>query len=98
LTSELAQVHSAGELIIVNDYINWKADTMAKQFDIWHTTLKDALGRLRTGWFVFEDGHPGAPFATQEDAMRQANAIANIRAANGNVGKIVLHTADLTGC
>ena len=70
---------------------------MAKQFDIWHTTLKDVLGRPRTGWFVFEDGIPGVPFATQEDAMRQANAIAELRVVNGSVGKIIVHSAELTG-
>lgn len=69
---------------------------MAKQFDIWHTTLKDALGRRRTGWFVFEDGKPGTPFRTQEDAMKQANAIANLRIVDGCIGKIVVHSADLT--
>jgi hypothetical protein len=69
---------------------------MAKQFDIWHTSLKDALGRLRTGWFIFEDGRPGAPFTTQEAALQQANAIANLRAVNGRVGKIILHSAELT--
>lgn len=69
---------------------------MAKQFDIWHTTLKDALGRPKAGWWIFEDGRPSGRHETQEDAMRQANATANLRIVNGAIGKIVLHSADLT--
>ena len=45
-----------------------------------HTT--DALGNIRDGWSVVEDGRPGYPYNTQEKAESAAEAIRKIRFAS----------------
>ena len=53
-----------------------------------YTKVKDALDRIREGWIVFENGQPGVPFATKEQAIQQARAIAEIRGQSPAIVKV----------
>ena len=44
-------------------------------------SVKDAIGRVRAGWIIFEDGQPGYPFATKEQAVKQAEALGSLSVA-----------------
>ena len=63
---------------------------MAHSFVVKHGTVTDALGRDRTGWLIFEDGRPGYPYATKENAVRQAKAIAAMRIVNGQITPVTV--------
>ena len=41
--------------------------------------LKDALGRVRSGWYVLDDRVPCGRYDTQAQAEREANALRQIR-------------------
>ena len=61
---------------------------MAQEFIVKYATVIDALDRKRTRWIVFEDGHPGVPMATKEQAIKQAHAIAEMRVVNGRIAPV----------
>lgn len=44
--------------------------------------VKDALGRIREGWCIIENGRPGYPYKTEQEAVRQMEAIRSIRHAS----------------
>ena len=63
---------------------------MAQQFIVRQGTVRDALGRERSGWLVYEDGRPGYPYPTKEKAVYEAKAIAQIRIVNGRVAPVTV--------
>src|SRR5271157_20178 len=62
--------------------------TAAREFTVKHTTINAALDRPKTGWWIFEDGRPSGMRATQEEAVRAAEATAQIRVVNGQTAPV----------
>lgn len=52
---------------------------MPIKFEVKQGKVIDALGKIREGWLIFEDGRPGYPYKTEEEAVRQMEAIKRIR-------------------
>jgi hypothetical protein len=52
------------------------------RYEVKYGTVRDALGRKREGWFALEDGRPGVPYATREQAEKELKAIQSIRLAS----------------
>jgi hypothetical protein len=51
------------------------------QFPYQGKQLRDALGKERIGWCIVEDGQPGYPYPTKEQAIANAWGVISIRAA-----------------
>ena len=49
------------------------------KFVVKYGKVQDALGRIREGWIIFEDGRPGYPYKTEAEAIKQMEAIKQIR-------------------
>lgn len=47
-----------------------------------YLTVKDALGRLKTGWFVLDGSQLCGRYETEAEAERQAAALRQIRKAS----------------
>ena len=56
--------------------------TTKMKFEVRQGKVIDALGRIHEGWIIFEDGRPGYPYKTEEEAIRQMEAIKKIRTAS----------------
>jgi len=55
---------------------------MMTQLTVKQGSVTDALGKVRSGWLIYEDGRPGYPYPTKEQAIKQAEGIKSIRCSS----------------
>lgn len=63
-------------------------------FTVKFGSIKEALGKVRAGWLVFENGCPGYPHLTKEAAVTHAEATAKLRTVGGLVPLVVVVERD----